>query len=174
MSLRADAVRTLTAWTAPDAQQETLRREYLTYLRRHPDGTWRSCSPAHLTASALIVCAQRDKVLLVLHGKAGRWLQMGGHCEPEDQSLAQAALREATEESGIHGLRLSEAPVRLDRHPATCGVTHHLDVQYLAFAPPEAVVGVADRVDPVRWYTVDALPDLTDEAVRALVRTVHR
>ena len=45
------------------------------------------------------------------------WLQMGGHCEPEDATLAAAALREATEESGIAGLTLLPGgPVRLDRH----------------------------------------------------------
>ena len=45
------------------------------------------------------------------------WLQMGGHCEPEDATLADAALREATEESGIDGLTLLPGgPVRLDRH----------------------------------------------------------
>jgi 8-oxo-dGTP pyrophosphatase MutT (NUDIX family) len=33
-------------------------------------------------------------------------MQVGGHCEPGDRSLAAAAVREATEESGISGLEL--------------------------------------------------------------------
>ena len=42
-------------------------------------------------------------MLLTLHRKVGRWLQLGGHCEPADTTLAGAALREATEESGLPG-----------------------------------------------------------------------
>ncbi len=41
--------------------------------------------------------------LLTLHPRFGRWLQLGGHCEDTDADIAAAALREATEESGIDG-----------------------------------------------------------------------
>ncbi|MBW8810801.1 MAG: NUDIX domain-containing protein, partial [Lysobacter sp.] len=36
-----------------------------------------------------------------LHRKGGFWVQCGGHLEPDDATLSAAALREATEESGI-------------------------------------------------------------------------
>ncbi len=42
-----------------------------------------------------------DRVLLTLHKTVDRWLQLGGHCEPGDTTLAGAALREAAEESGL-------------------------------------------------------------------------
>ena len=40
-------------------------------------------------------------VLLTLHPRVGQWLQLGGHCEPDDATIADAAAREGREESGI-------------------------------------------------------------------------
>ena len=58
----------------------------------------RECRAGHLTASSLVLNASRTHVLLTLHPKVGRWLQLGGHCEPADRSLRDAAVREAVEE----------------------------------------------------------------------------
>jgi len=165
VSLHADAVRTLRAWQSPDAAQDALRRDFIEHLGMHADGLWRSCAPAHVTASALIMSAGRDEVLLVLHAKAGMWLQAGGHCEPGDPTLAAAALREATEESGIEELDLSAAPVRLDRHGAPCRpgiVDHHLDVQYLAIAPTGAVPRCTEETLDVAWFSCERLPEPSD------------
>ena len=165
MSLHADAVSTLRAWQAPDAAQDALRCDFLDHLSAHDDGVWRSCVPAHLTASALVMSEGRDEVLLVLHTKAGLWLQPGGHCEPEDPTLLDAARREATEETGIEGLALSAAPVWLDRHAAPCRpgvVDHHLDVQYLAIAPPQATPRSSAETLDVAWFRCDDLPEPAD------------
>jgi 8-oxo-dGTP pyrophosphatase MutT (NUDIX family) len=165
VSLHADAVRTLDAWIAPDPAQESMRLRFLEHLLDHADGLSRSCAPEHITASALIVSPERGEVLLVLHAKAGRWLQTGGHCEPGDPTLAAAALREATEESGIAGLTLTMMPVRLDRHPAPCRrgvVEKHLDVQYLAIAPPGARPTRSSESLDLAWFPFDALPSPSD------------
>lgn len=121
-SLHADAVAVLSQWAAPSPSQDELRRSYLDLLRAEPGAMRRSCVPAHLTGSALILDPVAERVLLLLHGRAGLWLQAGGHCEDGDGSLAATALREAAEESGISGLVLGGggAPVKLDRHPAPC------------------------------------------------------
>ena len=171
MSLHADAVRLLSAWAAPGQRQEALRRDYLTHLAAHADGVWRGSRPDHLTASALVVDPQRGRVLLGLHAKAGLWLQMGGHCERGDGSLEAAALREATEESGLDDLTLLPGPAHLDRHPAPCSpdARHHLDVQWVAVAPPGAVIRRSPELLDLRWAPFDALPEPTDAAVRRLV-----
>jgi len=169
VSLHADALATLAAYAPYDDAQAELRSAYIDHLVANVDGMWRSCAPAHLTASALVVDDAGERVLLGLHRKAQLWLQMGGHCEVGDPTLADAALREATEESGIDELRLLPGPVALDRHPAPCGVDHHLDVQYVAVAPADAVQQVSEESLDLRWFAVDALPELTDEAVRRLL-----
>jgi hypothetical protein len=39
-------------------------------------------------------------VLLTLHPRLGRWVQLGATCEPSDVDILAAARREAVEESG--------------------------------------------------------------------------
>ena len=171
MSLHDDAVAELSAFAAP-ADQEAARQVFLTHLAAHPDALRRSCVPDHVTASAVVLDPTRESVLLVLHAKVRRWLQPGGHCEPEDTTLGAAALREATEESGIPGLRLVPGVLDIDRHRAPCqpGVAeHHLDVRYLVLAPPGASPVVSEESLDVAWFRWDELPaDLEPSVVRMI------
>jgi 8-oxo-dGTP pyrophosphatase MutT (NUDIX family) len=157
-----DALAVLQSWTPPTPAQAALRRAYVEHLQAHPDGTSRGCARAHLTAGALVLDATGHHVLLTLHAKARRWFHLGGHLEPEDAGLAVAALREATEESGVAGLTLDPDPVQLDAHEvAFCGdlpVTRHLDVRFLALAPPDAAHAVSEESLDVAWWPVDRLP----------------
>ncbi|MFD0480467.1 NUDIX domain-containing protein [Nonomuraea thailandensis] len=54
----------------------------------------------HVTAGALLVRGGAE-VLLVEHRAYGIPLQPGGHLEPDDTSLLDAAVRELAEETGI-------------------------------------------------------------------------
>jgi 8-oxo-dGTP pyrophosphatase MutT (NUDIX family) len=162
MSLHRTALAELRSWRPPTPAQAVLRDAFVAHLRAHADGTWRSCAPAHVTASAAIIDPAAHRILLVKHRKVGRWLQPGGHCEPGDATLGEAALREATEESGIVGLRVLPGIIQVDRHPAPCqpGVVEaHLDVRYLVVAPAGAVPLVSDESDDVRWFGWEELPE---------------
>ena len=162
MTLHADALALLEGWRAPHDGQELLRQRYVEHLRAQPGGMTRACRPDHLTASTLVLNAEGDAVLLTLHAKAQEWFQLGGHCEPGDQTLAGAALREATEESGLAGLVLDPDPVQLSEHAVPfCGPdgdVHHLDVRFVAVAPPGAEHVVSEESLELRWWPVDALP----------------
>ncbi|MGP3972876.1 NUDIX hydrolase [Streptomyces sp. 8N114] len=169
--LRADAERVLEQWRSRDRDlsQEQLRQEYLRHIADQPDGMWKACATGHITASALVVDPLSDRVLLTLHRKLGQWLQMGGHCEPEDTTLAEAALREATEESGITGLTLLPGgPLRLDKHRTPCA--WHLDVQYAALAPEGAVETISEESLDLRWFGFDEVAAVADESVVRLAR----
>jgi 8-oxo-dGTP pyrophosphatase MutT (NUDIX family) len=177
--LYADAVALLSSWAAPDAAQDALRREYLAFLAAEPGAMGRACRAGHLTASALLVDAARGAALLTLHPKVGRWLQLGGHCEPGDATLAAAARREVTEEGGILGVTVDPVPLDLDIHPIECvrGIPNrHLDVRFLAHAPPGAEPVRSAESDDLRWWPLDALPGSaeTDGLLRMAARAAER
>ncbi|MFF7405305.1 NUDIX hydrolase [Streptomyces murinus] len=170
MSLYDDAVLVLKGYEG----QDELRRSYLDHLAAHPDGMWKACHAGHVTASALVIDPERGRVLLTLHRKLRMWLQMGGHCEPGDATVAAAALREATEESGMAGLTLLPGgPVRLDRHPIPSPCHWHYDVQYAALAPSGAVAAISDESLDLRWFPYDEVASVADESVVRLLDASH-
>ncbi|WP_426507841.1 NUDIX hydrolase [Dactylosporangium sp. McL0621] len=171
MTLHEDALAVLSGWAAPSAEAEATRQRFLDFVRPEPTTVWREHTGAHVTASTLVVDAAAERVLLCLHGRVNRWMQLGGHCEPGDATIAGAALREAAEESGILGLRISEAPIDLDVHHVHCsgGSSLHYDIRYAAIAPPGAVEMVSAESSALGWFTADELPDPLADATDVLV-----
>lgn len=176
--LRSNAIDVLHAWRPSHddegdrRQQGLLRRQFLDFLATRVDAMWRTSRSGHLTASTLVVAEPGDRVLLTLHPKVGRWLQLGGHCEEGDLTLSAAALREAQEESGIPQVRLSPEPVRLDRHRVQCAgsVTWHLDVQYLGWVASDAQPQRSAESIDLRWWPLADPPEDIDPSVAALVQ----
>lgn len=172
MSLHESVVELLTRWRPDDPAQDTLREAVLGFVLARDDACRRSCVPGHITASALVVDHAGSQVLLTLHPRLGRWVQLGGHCEDGDADIWAAALREACEESGIAGLTVSTEPLALHVHALTCSLgepTRHLDLQFLARAPEGAQIVCSDESLDLQWFSVDALPDGVDDTVRYLV-----
>lgn len=139
--------------------------------------TSRDALPSHFTASALPVTADGVWVCLVLHAKVGLWLQPGGHLEGGDGSMAAAAAREVSEETGLV-VTVDPVPVLLSRHRAPCDVgTWHLDVQMLGYSPKEEPRASSESLD-VAWFPVDSLPDAmapgTEDLVTAAVDRLRR
>ncbi|SDC79815.1 8-oxo-dGTP pyrophosphatase MutT, NUDIX family [Mycolicibacterium neoaurum] len=177
MSLHTSVVDALTDWQTTETGQDALRHAVLAFVLARPDACSRSCAPGHITASALVLDHSGTHALLTLHPRVGRWLQLGGHCEDDDFDIVAAALREATEESGIAGLRIDPELVAIHVHPLTCSLgapTRHLDLQYVVHAPAEAQITRSDESLDLRWWPLEAMPP-GDPALDALVRAArHR
>jgi 8-oxo-dGTP pyrophosphatase MutT (NUDIX family) len=176
--LHRDALDVLRHWQAPSPEQERLRTSYVEHLGAHDHGVWRSCYPNHLTAGALVLSHDRRQVLLNLHRKARRWFHFGGHLEPSDVTLGGAALREATEESGLAGLVVEAEPLHLSRHTvAFCdprGPVDHLDVRFLALLGSDTQPVVSEESIDVRWWPVDDLPTKEADMVEMVELALRR
>jgi 8-oxo-dGTP pyrophosphatase MutT (NUDIX family) len=99
-------------------------------------------------------------------------VQLGGHCEDDDADIVAAALREATEESGVDGLRIDGDLAAIHVHALTCSLgvpTRHLDLQFVAHAPAGAQIAVSDESVDLRWWPADDLPAGSDAALAYLV-----
>lgn len=138
------------------------RRRILEFVDAHPDSLHRSCVEGHLTGSALVVEEGTGRILMMFHRKLQRWLQPGGHADG-DANLAAVALREATEETGVEGLRVDPVPVDLDIHrvePPGEPPHDHLDVRYLVVAPAGAMPAGNHESEALRWVELAELPAL--------------
>ena len=117
---------------------------------------------AHFTASALVSDEAGERTLLVHHRKSGCWFQPGGHFEPGDASAADAALREAREETGL-AVRLAR-PELLDTdiHWVAWDEHYHLDLRFHVVASGELAPDAAE-VHAAEWLSWDDAFERIDE-----------
>jgi 8-oxo-dGTP pyrophosphatase MutT (NUDIX family) len=178
-ALHADALRLVTAWDPPTPRTDVIRDQFLALLRDEPGVARRDHPGAHLTASILVVHPDLEQLLLCLHGRVNKWLQLGGHLEDGDRDIVDAARREALEESGLD-LDIHPAPVDLDVHPVPCryGPALHFDIRFVGVAREGAVPRVSEESHDLRWFPVGALPEPrgsdTDRLIDAALATVRR
>lgn len=169
-----DAVAAVRSARSGHPASEVARDEILAFVAERPDALFRTCLDGHITGSALVVHDDRERILVMLHAKLGRWLQPGGHADGEGH-LAAVALREATEETGIAGLQVVVPAVDCDVHviPARPGEPEHrhLDLRFVVLAPPDAVAVGNDESHQLRWVDLATLDGLAgDDSLRRLAR----
>lgn len=166
-ALSEDLAATIGAWPAPDAEARFTQAAWLA-LAAVPQLLSRSANPCHFTASALPIAADGTAVCLVHHRRLGQWVQPGGHFEATDATVAAAAAREMSEETGLIG-EVDSVPLLLSRHAAPCGVGEwHLDVQLMAVTPVRNPIINPESIE-VSWFEAATLPARTASGVKNLV-----
>ena len=148
-----DIAALLREYVAADDREEADRCAMLRLAGELEEPFSRTQLRAHFTASAFVVDETVERACLVSHAKLGLLLQPGGHVEPLDTCLEDAALREALEETGL-SLELhptAPRPFDLDIHPIPAlrdePPHFHLDIRYL-------VVGRGEPASGAAWYAV--------------------
>lgn len=117
--------------------------------------------PGHFTASGFVISPDGAALLLVHHRRLQRWLQPGGHIDPEDGDPVAAAAREVREETAV---ALAEPlPTELfdiDVHaiPAARGepAHAHFDLRYL-FQADNMAFEADDEVIAAAWVSIDQI-----------------
>lgn len=156
-----------------------LRRRLEPALRGGRSLLHRTSLPYHWTASAWIVDARHQVVLLLLHPKLQRWLQPGGHADG-DGDLPWVALKEAREETGIGSLRLDSNEIfDLDVTPIPARgqepAHFHVDARYFITADRDAPLDASREAIPVSWVGIESLLDAEDAGLKRMaVKTLAR
>jgi 8-oxo-dGTP pyrophosphatase MutT (NUDIX family) len=122
--------------------------------------------PVHITASALVTGLRG--VILHKHRRLGLWLQPGGHVEI-GETPAQAAVREATEETGLDVTLATEEIIHVDVHPGPRGHTH-LDLRYLCTAADLDPTPAPTESQEAFWFSWSAAIELADAGLAGLLR----
>ena len=162
------------AFRRPEEEHALLRRQIDAGDLIHSRRTF----PGHVTTSAIVLDSGGRKTLLIHHRSLGRRLQPGGHYEPPE-GLAESALREVVEETGLTGLALdpwhgaSRLPVDIDSHriparPERNEPEHwHHDIRYVVRATErDAVRPDLREVHGAQWRDVADLEAIAPQALR--------
>ncbi|MBE9009349.1 NUDIX hydrolase [Pseudanabaenaceae cyanobacterium LEGE 13415] len=116
--------------------------------------------PGHATGSAWVMAKDTQEFALIYHKVLDRWLQPGGHAEPDEPDLLTVSLREAEEELGIKLDPTQATLLDLDVHriPETKKYPSHLhfDFRYLCLTEIQPLHPATDA-DRAEWFTLDQL-----------------
>ncbi|GAA4947080.1 hypothetical protein GCM10023205_03700 [Yinghuangia aomiensis] len=121
----------------------------------------------HVTAGVVLIGAD-GRVLQIRHVALDKWLFPGGHVEAEDTTLADAALRELVEETGIDGANVvltGELPAHIDVHPIPANINKnepdhwHIDFRFLFRTTSDIGNLQTEDVDDFCWRSRGAISD---------------
>ena len=112
-------------------------------------------TPGHVTCTGLVIAPDSERILLVHHRRLDRWLLPGGHVEPEDAAIADAARREVVEETGAILCPDGDAPlIGADVHgiPSNGREPYHLHHDLLfSFRAASDAIQVSPESRAVAW-----------------------
>lgn len=177
-----------TAWKSREYRHLTDDGEERSHLTRFRELLKNSAQPfdrgnfpGHVTGSAVILTSDYEQMLLTHHRKLDLWIQLGGHLE-KDATVAEGAMREAREESGLKNIRFhswskeSILPFDVDIHTIPANAKEpaheHFDVRYLFVTDTPDQILVSEESNSLQWFSVGDL--LKKEQSRAMQRQLQK
>lgn len=149
----------LAEYQASSAEDKGIIQRFTQFVESTPDCFERSHESGHITGSAFVLSPDRSCVLLTMHAKLKKWLQLGGHADGCPY-IHEVALREATEESGISAL-FSEfdppIPIDFDIHKIPSNTKEkahfHYDVRFV-FHSQEKDFTCSNESIALKWIPI--------------------
>ncbi|MFD1449236.1 NUDIX hydrolase [Oceanobacillus sojae] len=139
----------------------------------------RKSLPGHITASAIIIKESNpDYMLMMLHQNLKKWLQPGGHVDPDERPV-ESAVRELKEETGMDGevdAAVSLIPLDIDIHtiPANPkkgeGTHQHYDFRYIVKVNTEVILGNIEN-NKVAWVHIK---DIDNNGLKILIEKLRQ
>ena len=151
-------------YTPANGQEQNDKEQMLAFMQANDNCLTRENTVAHFTTSIWTVNKERTKTLMVYHNIYNSWSWIGGHADGVE-NLAEVALRELQEETGVKNARLvsdeifSIETLTVDGHIkkgkyVPCHL--HFNVTYLAEADEEEVLVVKeDENQAVKWFSFE-------------------
>jgi 8-oxo-dGTP pyrophosphatase MutT (NUDIX family) len=135
------------------------------FISENIDCCERSLVIGHLTGSAWLVSKDGERALLMHHRKLNRWLQPGGHADGS-ADLANVALREAEEETGLLDLRVLPDIFDLDRHAIPSRGNEpkhwHYDVRFVVQAMGKEDFVQNEESLALAWFDIKKLAESSE------------
>ena len=159
-------------YTPVNEQELNDKEQMLAFMQANDNCLTRENTVAHFTTSIWTVNKERTKTLMVYHNIYNSWSWIGGHADGVE-NLAEVALRELQEETGVKNARLvsdeifSIETLTVDGHIkkgnyVPCHL--HFNVTYLAEADEaEALVVKEDENQAVKWFTFEEALEVSTE-----------
>ena len=169
---RQELINQLQIYQPWNEQEEADRKVMMELLHTTDDIFYRTNLLAHFTASAWVLNKTHTHVLMAFHNIFQNYAWLGGHADGEEDLLS-VALREVTEESGIHTVKpitegiYSLETIEVNGHEKNGKYvpSHlHLNVTYLLEADDTESLHVKqDENSAVNWFPIDQVLDVIDE-----------
>jgi 8-oxo-dGTP pyrophosphatase MutT (NUDIX family) len=173
----------LTQHVPADAKEAADVARIIDLIRKHPNIFNQNCEAGHITASALVIDLENDRLLLHHHKSLNRWLQLGGHADYETRP-ADVALRECSEESGLTDLVFFPNPdnptlVDVDVHtiPRKDGWPEHLHLDFrylLTTRKADELQAEQGESDKFMWLPVADIESMQGKVDASLMRFLRK
>jgi 8-oxo-dGTP pyrophosphatase MutT (NUDIX family) len=156
----------------PSFSEASSKKQIISFVKENINCFERSLEVGHITSSAWIVNKDNSKALLLHHKKLDKWLQLGGHCDGDDNAL-RVAIKEAQEESGILDIQaISESIFDLDIHLIPKNPKekshYHYDIRFLLKITNDKDFIVNQEANALMWINKDVtkLPNQDESMLR--------
>lgn len=156
----------LKTYTTIDNTEGIIKARFIDFVNTNHDCFERSLLIGHITASGFIYDERTQKILLIHHKKLDKWLQPGGHCDGDKDTLG-VAIKEVFEETGVMIENIGQSIFDLDIHtiPERKDIPEHehFDVRYLFFADSTKPLVQNHETNQLMWIRIADLEKYTTE-----------